>query len=53
VNYQLVLKKEHAENELQQIMKTYLKTNNGKFGSFEVTPESIQFSGKLSLMYLS
>ena len=52
VSYQLKLKKAHAVDELIRIMKNYLEKNNGKFGSFEVNPDSIQFSGKLVLMYL-
>ena len=52
MNYQLVLTKKNAVDELGKIMKNYLETNNGKFGSFEVDSESIQFSGKLILMYL-
>ena len=52
MSYRLVLKKKHKADELRQIMKTYLDKNNGKFGSFEINPESIHFSGKLVLMYL-
>ena len=53
MNYQLVLTKEHTVDELRQIMKNYLEENKGKFGSFEVKLESVQFSGMLNLMDLS
>ena len=52
VSYQLVLNKENTVDELGVIMKNYLEKKNGKFGSFVVDPESVQFSGKLILMYL-
>ena len=41
-----MLKKEYALADLTRIMQDYLRSNDGKLGSFEVNADSITFSGK-------